>query len=558
MRFQKSLAHVEGQKNQGLRIRLNFDLDNPDLVAVAALPWELIRDGSKNDFLCLIPRTPLLRYLPMDRPPVQEFEGPLKILVVQSAPKDLDPIDLEAEWRKLWKELGLRPGIEVDSIRHSSIEGMYRKLNEEPWHVLHFLGHGDFDQEAGQGRLCFEKAAGRAERITGRILADHLKSFPDLRLVVLNACRSGMMPRHKGHDPFNSVAPALIQAGIPAVIAMQCPISYSAATAFGANFYHHIVAGDPVDAAMVKGRLAILRDCPYDWGNPVLFTRVADGDILGPMAQAPSPSVQMTRPLRLGIRTFSETPGKVLYGKEMEEECGRANILDLRSFFTGPGGRYIKDAALWQTKIVPRLRKFLQPVPSSRRPIHLNFASHSSLAFAAGYFLEAKSGVEVTIRQRGQAGVAEWRAFAGADRKGALFLRENDLPGAGESHDIAVALSMTHAVLPHVQHYLKTAQLAIHRILPVTLAPKPSLLGVQDGLHAFRLAEGIAQKLRERPSSESGGTVHLFAAAPNAMLFFLGQLCQGLGRIQLYEYDFHSGGLGAYSPSILLSPTKED
>jgi hypothetical protein len=42
------------------------------------------------------------------------------------------------------------------------------------------------------------------------------------------------------------------------------------------------------------------------------------------------------------------------------------------------------------------------------------------------------------------------------------------------------------------------------------------------------------------------------------MLFFLGQLSQGIGRIQLYEHDFFSGQPGAYSPSILLPPVEAD
>ncbi|HSS76807.1 MAG TPA: SAVED domain-containing protein, partial [Thermoanaerobaculia bacterium] len=372
----------------------------------------------------------------------------------------------------------------------------------------------------------------------------------------LNACRSGLMPRYRGLDPFSSTALALVQAGVPAVIAMQAPISDDAAIAFGSTFYNRIAARDPVDSALVQGRLAILRTLPFDWGTPVLFTRVPDCDILGPAAKASpqdAPGSCHSRravPLRLGVRTFSETPGKVLWGQEMEEECDE--ILDLRSCFTGPGGRYPKNPADWETEIGPRLQEFLQGAISLQRPIHLNFANHSTLAFAAGYFLEGKSGLEITVRQRGHAGVAEWRALAGAAHKGTLFLRDKEIPGAEASRDVAVALSITHPVLSHVRHYLETARVAVHRTLPITLAPAPSPLGVRDGLHAFRLAEGIAARLRERPSHESGGTAHLFAAAPNAMLFFLGQLCQGLGKIQLYEHDFFSGRPGDYSPSILL------
>ncbi len=214
--------------------------------------------------------------------------------------------------------------------------------------------------------------------------------------------------------------------------------------------------------------------------------------------------------------------------------------------------------SIWKEEVVPRMRNFMRRAIAARRPIHLNFASHASTAFAAGYFLEAKSGLEITIRQRGQAGFSEWRPLAGRDLKGPLFLREGDLPGTEDARDVALALGITWPVLKHIEEYMKNARLAVHRVLPATLAPAPSPLGVQDGLHAFRLAEAILHRVRQRPSSESGGTVHLFAAAPNALLFFLGQLWQGLGPIQLYEHDFFSGRLGDYSPSILLPPAEAD
>lgn len=562
--FQKTRVRLEAQgRGHGLRIQLDFDLNDSSLVPFAALPWELLRDGSGGGFLSLIPRTPLVRYVSMSWSAVNNFEGPLKILVVQSSPKEegLNPIDFKTQWKAIWENLDPQPDIRVDSVLHPSLNGLQRKLLEDTWHVLHFVGHGGLDPETGQGRLYFESATGRRpEPVTGTLLGQHLMSCPDLRLVFLNACRSGMIRRNRQH-PFNSVAMSLLQAGIPAVIGAQAPISNEAAATFSAAFYDRLAARDPVDAAMVQGRLAVLRTLPFDWGNPVLFTSVADCDILRPASTGSAPVTgcpycagRSSTPLRLGIRTFSETPGRVLWGKEMDDECD--DILDLRSFFTGEGGRYPKTPSIWEEEVVPQLRDFLREATAARRPIHLNFASHASTAFAAGYFLEAKSGLEITIRQRGQAGFSEWRALAGRDRKGPLFLHEKDLPGTEDARDVALALSITKPVLPDVEEYLRNARLAVHRVLPATLAPAPSQLGVQDGLHAFRLAEAITQKVRQRPSSESGGTVHLFGAAPNALLFFLGQLWQGLGPVQLYEQDFFSDRLGDYSPSILLPPAE--
>lgn len=46
--------------------------------------------------------------------------------------------------------------------------------------------------------------------------------------------------------------------------------------------------------------------------------------------------------------------------------------------------------------------------------------------------------------------------------------------------------------------------------------------------------------------------VHLFAAAPNALLFFLGQYREALGRIQVYEFDSSLERDGSYSASIAI------
>ncbi len=48
--------------------------------------------------------------------------------------------------------------------------------------------------------------------------------------------------------------------------------------------------------------------------------------------------------------------------------------------------------------------------------------------------------------------------------------------------------------------------------------------------------------------------MHLFAAAPNAFLFYLAQHARTFGKTVIYEYDFEGGELGAYSPSLTFPP----
>jgi hypothetical protein len=563
-RFHESLASLTASgRDEGLRIRLHFDLKEPRLIPIAALPWELLRDEDRRDFLGQLRHTSIVRFLPVPRHPLPPFTGPLKILVVMAGPSNLAKLNLEEEWKKIWATFESAPQISVGRLDQPSLTDLRNKLLEETWHVLHFIGHGGFDDQSGNGTLSLIGQGGEEEAVTGVLLGQNLKSFPNLRLVFLNACDTARIPRRQGQDAYRSTAAALVLAGVPAVIAMQTPIFDRPAIELSATFYRRLAAHDPVDAALAEGRLAVLNTGSLDWATPTLFTRIEDSNILGEESRngnarrsRSQPRDLQSGPLRLGIRTFSDTGGVIVFGREMEQECDE--ILDLRPFFTGKGNRYLQDPALWRTEIVPRLQSFLREASTSQRPLHLNLAAHASIAFTAGYLLNVKSGLDITLRQRVKGGgFQEWQVAPTAPVAETLFRKLRDVPGESGSQDVAVALSITRPVLVDVQDYLKTAGLAVHRTLPIELATGPSWNGVRDGLHALRLAEVLATRMAARTSQERHGVLHIFAAAPNALLFFLGQLSHGLGRIQLYEHDFETGLPGAYIPSILLPPLEE-
>jgi hypothetical protein len=521
----------------------------------------LLRDRERGDFLGRLRHTSIVRFLEVARHPLPPFAGPLKILVVMAGPSDLDQLDLLGEWKEIWNTFQDHPEISVDRIDHPSLAELRAKLLEEPWHVVHFIGHGGFDEQSGNGTVCFAGSDGKKETVSGAMLGEHLKSCPNLRLVFLNACDTAKLPRRMGQDPYRSTAAALVLAGVPAVIAMQTPIFDDSAIELSATFYQYLALHNPVDAALVEGRLALLRTGSLEWATPSLFTRIEDANILGEESRNGNPRRSSSTPqrpaspLRLGIRTFTDTEGFIVWGKEMEQECDE--ILDLGPFFTGKGNRYIKDPAYWHSEVVPRLQKFLQRASTSQRPLHLNLAAHASIAFTAGHLLNVKSGLDITLRQRVKGGaIHEWQVAPTAPDEEKLFREVRDVPGDPKSQDMAMALSITRPVLADVQEFLKKAQVPIRRTMPIELEAGPAWNSVRDGLHALRLAEVIATKIASRTIQERYGIVHLFAAAPNALLFFLGQLSNGLGRIQLYEHDFESGAPGAYSPSILL-PVKE-
>lgn len=276
----------------GLRIRLTADPSLPGMAPVCALPWELLFRRETRDFLGRDVRTPIVRYLDVPRL-VQRLERPacLRILAVAGARGPAE-LELREELADLEKA-GRGTGVEIVPLVPATLGALRETLRNGGFHVLHFMGHGGFDDTLGEGTLLFQGDAGEEHAVRGAVLADHLKIGQPPALVVLNACDSAQLPRHAGQDPYKGVAAALVMAGLPAVVAMQFPISDRAARRFSAAFYGALAVGDAVDVATCEGRLAICRDRAdsWEWATPALFTSLSDGRLFTAESSAEAPGV---------------------------------------------------------------------------------------------------------------------------------------------------------------------------------------------------------------------------------------------------------------------------
>jgi len=556
-RFLESLGAVHERRRsrlgRGLCLRVTFDR-NEDFALLATLPWEFLWDQGR--FLSRDRLTPVVRSLNAAPPPSRaEPAAPLRVLLIPSNPTDLPSLKIGVEAGLVRRALKHYPGIETVTMRHPTLDKL-RRLGDEVYHVVHFMGHGGLvEHQRDHFVLYFERTDHVAAPVPSMLLAECLQAVRGLRLVVLNSCWSGAFPRRQGQDPFTGVAASLVARGMPAVVAMQFPISDAAAIAFSQAFYERLARGDSVSAAATKGRLAILESEPesLEWATPVVFLAGEDRGFnvrpagAKPQQEAPptGPNEAMRpkvmQPVRLAVRSF-----RAPYVADTETPD---DLLDLTPFFEG---RYIKDVSLWREEVYPRLHEFLLRHESERRPIVFDFAAHMTIAFAAGYCLEAKSGMDVTLLQKGVRGVRSWRAESGPAREGPLWRDEADLVLNPRSSAVALAVSAAQAIVGDVSHYLKKSRKAIGRLVPLTVHPEPNATAVQDGLHALQLAQDMSLRIRARSVQERMRPLHLFAAAPNALLFFLGQLARSFGEVQLYEHDFESKKPGAYMPSLRL------
>jgi hypothetical protein len=244
---------------------------------------------------------------------------------------------------------------------------------------------------------------------------------------------------------------------------------------------------------------------------------------------------------RIGIRSFYR------WAEDLGDKTDA--LLSLLEFFDG---RFIKAPELWQTEVYLRIEDFLAAAVRGKQRCVLHLHAHASIAVASGYLLPTKRGVEVAPVQATSRGLEIWRPDNGKLNAGyPLWQNPKHEERVGDGPDVALALGVTHNVLNDVRHYVQANLPTVGRILFYTLEGGPGGMVVQDGTHAKLLADALATDLRARRTvEERGGRLHIFPAAPNGLLFFVGQLMPGFGPTTLYEFDFDTSSPGAYQPSF--------
>lgn len=284
-----SLDEAE-RRGMGLRIRLHLT----SAPMLADLPWEYLYNSALNRFPVLSNSTPIVRYLelPEGMRPLA-LNPPLRVLAIIASPQGYAPLDVEREWARLREalhDLEERGLVVLERLEEASLQALQRRLRRSEYHVLHFMGHGGFDERTQDGVLILEHADGSGYRISGQDLGMLLHDQRSLRLVVLNACEGARTSRT---DPFAGTAQSLVQQGIPAVIAMQFEVSDEAAVVLAHEFYGAIADGYPVDAGLAEARKALFATgSGIEWGTPVLYLRAPDGkifDIARRARRAPKP-----------------------------------------------------------------------------------------------------------------------------------------------------------------------------------------------------------------------------------------------------------------------------
>jgi hypothetical protein len=286
-----SLAIVKSQQK---RLRLRLTLAGK----LHAIPWEYILlnqgggEATQMDFLGLQPDISIVRHQAATLP-TQEIlaPSPARVVMAFASPASLPPLNIDEEQKTIAQALEDNPNIQPTFISAVTLDSLRAALN--PAHLFHFAGHGDFEikampqpgMEEGEGTLFFDNGAGDGAPLNAGKLAVQLRQA-GVRVAVLTACQSG---RRDHVNLWSSMAAALLRAEFGAVVGMQYPISDESAIAFVREFYKALAAGQTIDEAVTRGRIAISSSDVRGWGTPVLYLQSARGEVFPPPQAVPIP-----------------------------------------------------------------------------------------------------------------------------------------------------------------------------------------------------------------------------------------------------------------------------
>lgn len=274
---------------------------------IAEKPWEFAYDRTRRSFLAteeVVFVRNALAAVPAERVPPQH--GPLSILVAAAQPVGFGHLSVEQEGEVIGRgfELLVRMGLAVvQTLPRVTPGSLLSKLSTERFDIVHFIGHGAFDDVTGVGSLVFEDSDGGSLLVPERSLRE-IFCGRGIKLVFLNSCQSGS----GGRADFNKgVAQALVSRGLPAVVANQYPVLDSSATSFAQHFYWALAQGMAIGQAAREARIAVnasMQGDPIDWAVPVVYARDPSMVLCEqPLAPTQAPAAASGAPRRQRNRT---------------------------------------------------------------------------------------------------------------------------------------------------------------------------------------------------------------------------------------------------------------
>ncbi len=337
--------------------------------AVLSQPWEMMRDSKGPlTFQGITIRRQLKGSGAITH---HKLPLPLRVLLIVSRPEDVSFIDPRNSILPVLDALDALDGqVRVDFCEPPTLPqltDMLREahLAEQPYHIVHFDGHGTYMPKTGVGALCFENDEAKNAHVTGRQLGDLVAKY-DVPLVLLEACRGSDL---SDRPVFGSLAPALLDGGVGSVIAFSHSVHVEAARIFVERFYKELVRGRSVGQALEEARADMAAQPARflhlgpnarsidleDWFIPQLYQVGADPALVTDGGEAVKAGTKHAKKA-IDMSGFPPAPMYKFHGRARELlEIGRAFHKHHAVLLSGMGGMgktaLAREAAAWWRRI---------------------------------------------------------------------------------------------------------------------------------------------------------------------------------------------------------------
>ena len=246
-------------------------------------------------------------------------------------------------------------------------------------------------------------------------------------------------------------------------------------------------------------------------------------------------------PKRISISIQSFTRGAV----KLEDTTKCLSLIEMFE------ERNLKNGYDWNNDIYEVMKKFLLTNTNNNYAYQIYLDTHVSIAFAAGRVFDSKYGINIfPIQKSATNGIELWDVKLSSKRNYSNWDVSYEIFDENQADSVLI-LNVTHNIYDDVVRYIKENNLPIRRIIICTPDKGEfTNFSIEDGNHAATLANSVYNAIVERSTEERRAILHIFASAPNAFMFFLGQISRGFGKCVLYEYDFEQRDSCSYSKSI--------
>jgi hypothetical protein len=278
IRAHQGMADEDEDSREPIMLRISFEQEASDL---AALPWEYLRwPGSPDGGFYLASHTNLVlgRFLEDFKTlDIRTSDLKVRAIFVELLPQEVEFWEQHQEFRGMLDKLSAIGGaFETEKIYGWNPTEVAEKLEK-------FKAGGNIDvvhlvavcEEAQGGPRLYLPGDGETPDWRGqdpqpvvKALTEVNSTRPELVVLHLSDLRGTNPPAH-----FERLAPSFIKAGIPAVLAMQYPMTHPHGQEFVYNFYSRLTKGEAIGEAVQAARydLSFGRQPNRHFGAPVLY-----------------------------------------------------------------------------------------------------------------------------------------------------------------------------------------------------------------------------------------------------------------------------------------------